>query len=36
VDLLEAGGDSLDRLLAKLGSQTRIVRSADELALAAP
>jgi phosphoglycolate phosphatase-like HAD superfamily hydrolase len=36
VDLLEAGGDSLERLLTKLGSQTRIVRSADELALAAP
>jgi phosphoglycolate phosphatase-like HAD superfamily hydrolase len=36
VDVLEAGGDALDRLLAELGSQTRIVRSPAELAVAAP
>jgi phosphoglycolate phosphatase-like HAD superfamily hydrolase len=36
VDVLETGGDALERLLAELGSQTPVVRSPDELALAAP
>lgn len=36
VDALVTGSDALARLLAELGPQARVIRSADELALAAP
>jgi phosphoglycolate phosphatase-like HAD superfamily hydrolase len=36
VDVLEAGDNALERLLAELGSQARVVRSPDELAGVAP
>ena len=36
VDALETGADALERLLAELGPTARVVRSIDDLALAAP
>jgi phosphoglycolate phosphatase-like HAD superfamily hydrolase len=36
VDAVESGADALERLLAKLGSDARVVRSAGDLAAAAP
>jgi phosphoglycolate phosphatase-like HAD superfamily hydrolase len=36
IDVLQSGPDALERLLAELGPRVHVVRSADELAAAAP